>query len=276
MFVVCTFFTCVIDFLHAVYYNKTMFPHVTFLTLSLYDWFALFGVVGALVLFRVFADLKRIPAKVQNICLFIAVAAIAVGFLSAMLFQAVYDFIESGTFRWTGMTFYGGLIGGAATFLALYFTVGKKVCGKQVFDEWKNVSSVAAVSISFAHAMGRIGCFMVGCCYGKDTASWLGVYFPSLGRTVLPTQLFEAVFLFLLCGGLIVLLLRARVDVLAVYAIAYAVFRFVIEFWRGDDRGEFLFSALSPSQCWAIVLFLVGWALLLVPILRKKLRKGEE
>ncbi len=251
-----------------------MFPHVTFLTLTLYDWFSLLGVLSALVTFRIYADKKGVSAKVLNSCLLFFVLSIVVGYFFAVLFQAIYRFTATGHFALngqTGMTFYGGFIGGAATFCALYFTLGKKLCGKEaVLSEWQGVFYSAACAVALGHAFGRMGCFFAGCCYGRKTQSFLGIYFPSLGRKVLPTQLFEAGFLFLLFGVLSVLLFRTKVNTLSVYAIAYGVFRFIIEFFRADDRGASFIPWLSPSQCWAIFLVLAGLALLLFPVVRKK------
>ncbi len=237
-----------------------MLPNVTFLTMDLYEWCITVGVILAFVVFRLYADKKALSARLQNTVLLIGLVSIVGGYLFAVLFQAVYNAIASGTFvlnNGTGSTFYGGLIGGAAIFLTLYFTVGKKICGNQVLVQFFTVANVAVCAIAVAHAIGRLGCFFAGCCHGGETQSPIGIYMPAVGKTVIPTQLFEVVFLLCLFAVLSLFLFKTKINGLATYLTAYGVFRFIVEFWRGDDRGELVFF-LSPSQFWSVVLVLVG------------------
>ena len=90
------------------------------------------------------------------------------------------------------MTFYGGLFGGVLGFLLTYYFIRKNVNFKIM-----EVVKVAPVSIAIAHCIGRIGCTLAGCCYGKPTDSWIGIDLPGHGK-VIPTQLFEAIFLLIL------------------------------------------------------------------------------
>ncbi len=253
-----------------------MFPEVRFLQLDLYTWLSVAGIIAALVIFRVYSDKKQVPAKLQNVCLVLILASIAIGYGFAILFQAVYDFTKSGKFvidTQTGMTFYGGLIGGSAVFLILYFTVAKKVCGGEIFRHLNSVSGVAACAISLGHSLGRIGCLMAGCCYGRETDSWIGIYLPAVGAKVIPTQLIESIFLLLLFFALTALLFRTRINGFSVYLIAYGIFRFVIEFFRADDRGGSVIPWLSPSQVWSVILFAVGTAVLVTLLVRDARRK---
>ena len=113
--------------------------------------------------------------------------------------------------------------------------------------------------ITVAHAFGRIGCFFAGCCYGRETDSVLGVHFKYVSGNRLPTQLFEAAFLFLLFAVLTLLVLKWKCPyTMSVYLVAYGIFRFIIEFFRGDDRGQIFGGALSPSQVGSIVYLLLG------------------
>lgn len=255
-----------------------MFPEVRFLQLDLYAWLSVVGIVAALVVFRIYSDKKQISAKLQNICLALILVSVAVGYGFAVLFQAVYDFTKSGEFvinTQTGMTFYGGLIGGGAVFLALYFTVAKKMCGEEVFRRFNEISGVAACAISLGHSIGRIGCLMAGCCYGRETDSWIGIYLPSVGAKVIPTQLIESIFLFLLFLALSALLFRTRANGCAVYLTAYGAFRFAIEFFRADDRGDSVIPWLSPSQVWSVLLFFGGLAILAAMWVSRRRRKTE-
>ena len=77
---------------------------------------------------------------------------------------------------------------------------------------------------------------------------FFGVRFPNLLHKVYPTQLFESLFLFLLFGVLYYLVFKRRsYQAFAIYLFSYGVFRFGIEFIRGDHRGA-LVGSLSPSQ----------------------------
>ena len=71
-------------------------------------------------------------------------------------------------------------------------------------------------------------------------------------------QLFEAIFLFALFGYLTWRLIKKKRNNLAVYMMAYGVWRFLAEYMRADDRGATVVKFLSPSQLTAIVLFLLG------------------
>jgi phosphatidylglycerol:prolipoprotein diacylglycerol transferase len=173
---------------------------------------------------------------------------VAFGVLFAILFQALYDL----KWEWK-LTFYGGLFGGVLGFLLTYFLFIKKDSTLRM-DE---VVKIAPPAITLAHAFGRIGCFLDGCCYGKPTDSWIGVKFPFLPEPVIPTQLIESGFLFLLTALLLVLILVFKFKyTFIVYLGSYSIFRFIIEFFRGDDRGNFL-GIFSPSQVWSIFIWII-------------------
>ena len=88
-----------------------------------------------------------------------------------------------------------------------------------------------------------------------------------LTEKVIPTNLIEAVFLFIVFGILLVVYLKkAHPYNLPLYMILYGIFRFVIEYFRDDDRGEFV-PGISPSQFWSILLVIGG--IVLVPVLKK-------
>lgn len=125
---------------------------------------------------------------------------------------------------------------------------------------------LAAPSIALAQGFGRIGCFLAGCCYGRETELWFGVVFPPnpfapAGVKLLPTQLFSSAGDFVLASVLLWFAKRARHrgDVGALYMLLYGVGRFVLEFFRWDERGSV--GALSTSQ--AISLVIVAGAFLL-------------
>lgn len=226
------------------------------------------GVLCAFVLLQVLSKKKRLDPKFVDFLFYTAVASTLVAFGSSVLFQAIYDYIknpENGFKLGEGMTFIGGLIGALIAFFGSYAIFRKKLTGRMV-----DFLPILPCCITVAHAFGRVGCFFAGCCYGIHTGTGLDVHFPKLAESALPTQLYEAVFLFLLFGVLMLLLLkRNSIYTMSAYLIAYGVFRFAIEFVRDDERGSFI-GALTPSQFWSVVMVLAGIAL---AVIMKKGRK---
>lgn len=257
-----------------------MYPYGIIGSVTLYDICFMIAILAALVVARVYADKLRISAKLQNAGILLAAFAILAGYGSAFLFQGFYDFLETGKFvlnKDTGITFYGGLIGGAALFLIVWFTLVRKLCGKEAVEIFPKVLGIAACSIAIAHAIGRVGCLTAGCCHGAETDSWIGLVQPGSGieGKVIPTQLFEAIFLFELFLLLTYLLFRTRINGIAVYMLLYGIFRFVNEFLRTDDRGSFI-PGLTPSQAWSVVLVAAGALWLLAEFFARKLKKRTE
>lgn len=254
-----------------------MFPDVRFLTLDLYAWMVLVGVIAAMVVFRVFSGRAGLSAKVYNFSLLVGACSVIVGYLSALLFESWYEYLETGVFEWgTGATFYGGLIGAAVCFLALYFGLGALLFKDGAHAaQFNRMLSLIAPCIVLAHAFGRIGCLFAGCCYGKLTDGPFGVAMRVHGewQRRVPIQLFESLFLFVLSGVLFFLVWKKRCQYTAgIYLAVYAVWRFFIEFARDDDRGVSGLAGVTPSQLTAIVLFLVGvaWSLLYRYLLKRK------
>jgi phosphatidylglycerol---prolipoprotein diacylglyceryl transferase len=152
---------------------------------------------------------------------------------------------------WTGggFVFYGGLLGGIF-FLFIYHFILRLRLTQESF--WPIVPS-----LTLGHGIGRVGCLLAGCCFGKETEWWWGIHLHGAERH--PTQIIESIFLI----GLGIYLLRAKKSILelaAIYLISYGVMRFGIEFLRGDKvRGEW--GILSPSQWISIFLLSAGLVL---------------
>ena len=182
-----------------------------------------------------------------------------------MLFQSFYDWIDAletnpdakFEFGTMGITFLGGLIGGVVIFLSVYFLYGRKKYGAYLI----RLLPIAACCILVAHGFGRIGCLMAGCCHGKITDAWYAVYMPAINAKAVPLQLYEALFLFALFGFFVWRLLTKRSCNLPLYMVLYGVWRFVIEYFRTDDRGSTVVDFLSPSQFIAILMVLGSIAL---------------
>ena len=256
-----------------------MYPYRLFLDITLYDILVTVGVAAAFAVFLLYAEKLGLPKKLQILTLLSALVGVVLGFLSAGLAQSVYFCIETGVFEWRGMTFYGGLVGGAAFFIGTYFLGGylayrRSDTPKLYLGYAMQTFGVVVSAVTIAHAIGRIGCLTAGCCHGKVFADrrWytLPVLHISKDGTLLrteyavPVPLFETFFL----AGLFALLswrtLKKKGDALPLYMILYGVWRFCIEFARADDRGETLLNWLSPSQLTAIPMIAGGIALMIV------------
>lgn len=239
-----------------------MYPYDIVLGLDLYDLSIAVGFLGALVFFRIWADRRGFSAALQNLCIVGAVFAIVGGYGLAVLVQAFYNYMESGVFEVvssTGATFYGGLIGGAGCFLLVYFVGGRFLLKDREHQKrFFSLSEIAAGSISLAHGFGRLGCLFAGCCHGRVTHAWYGIYNVYLGHKTVPVQLFEALFLFALTAYTCYRLAKEKKGNLGLYLIAYAVWRFFVEYLRDDARGATLVSFLTPSQLTAVLLILLG------------------
>ncbi|MBR2925982.1 MAG: prolipoprotein diacylglyceryl transferase [Clostridia bacterium] len=261
-----------------------MYPYDIFLGLDLYQICIAVGFFLALYYLRLWGDTRKFPARLQNLCIAGAVVAVIVGAGSAIVMQGFYNHLAGGAFqisRSTGATFYGGLIGGALAFLAVYFIGGhyllpKGLAGERFFE----MSEIAAGSIAIAHAFGRFGCLFAGCCHGQVTDAWFGVYHVRLDAKVVPVQLYEAIFLLLLFGYLTFRLSKGKHANLAIYLSSYAVWRFFAEYLRADDRGQTVIPFLSPSQLTALLLFALGIGLVFLErFLRQKqtcVQEGSE
>jgi phosphatidylglycerol:prolipoprotein diacylglycerol transferase len=248
-----------------------MFPDVRIFGFDLYTILFAVGIIAGLSILYAYGKKKNIPSSVLKYYFLLAVISISSGYLFAILFQALYDFIKNGVFEFSGITFLGGLLGGGATFLAVYLLTVKPEERKY----FKTVLEIAPASITLGHFFGRLGCFAVGSCHGKVTTGIFGMRFRTaeiiygVGAKVYPTQLFEAAFLFLLFMVLSYLILKKdKKNILPIYMTSYGLFRFFIEFYRGDDRGE-LIPGLSPSQALSIVLFIIGTIILIRPLIAK-------
>lgn len=151
--------------------------------------------------------------------------------------------------REMGLVFYGGILAGVpAAWLLLRLM-------KMPFLPYANA---LAPAIPLGHAWGRVGCFLAGCCYGRETSLPLKVQYPAghitHGAGVLPVQLFECACLLALCLFLLADSRRHPRRTMRLYLAVYAGLRFFLEFLRGDAaRG--LFLGLSTAQ-WISVLLL--------------------
>jgi phosphatidylglycerol:prolipoprotein diacylglycerol transferase len=250
-----------------------MYPKIKINEYIEFEMFPIFLALGILfmLLFIIFQFKKlQIENKVLFDILSIIALSLGVAFLSGVFFDALFHSLEEGKFVYGGMTYIGGFIGGILVFcliLKLFYKVSNK---KLIY-----YLNIIIPSIVLAHIFGRIGCFFGGCCYGSPTDSIFGVVFPegSLAaleygypQKVFPTQLFEAVSLLII----FVLLLRLKNYRFPLYLILYGLFRFFIEFLRGDSRGSVKLF-ISPSQFLSLLMIISGLLMSVIMYKRQRL-----
>lgn len=180
--------------------------------------------------------------------------------------EGFLDFLLKFVNIFGGSVFYGGLIGGL---IAGFIYIRKT---KMPFDI---ATDCAAVSIPLFHGISRVGCFLGGCCYGVEWEHGI-TYTNSLveqanGVPRVPVQLFEAAFDILLFATLLILINKnvLKGKLMALYLLTYAVGRFTLEFWRGDDYRGHLFG-LSTSQIIAALMFVGSAVFLIIKGAKKK------
>lgn len=237
-----------------------MYPDFEIFGMDLYSILITVGIIGAMVFIRVLSDHRKISGKWQNFLLITTVAAVTLGYGNAVLMQGLYNIARIGHFEITnstGSTFYGGLIGGAVVFLAAYFGIGHFLFRDGYhLRHFNDLMGIAAASITVAHGFGRLGCLMAGCCYGRATDAWYGIYMRQAGGRVVPVQLYEAIFLFALSGLLFWMFWKGKKHGMPLYMLTYGVWRYFIEFLRDDPRGETFIRIFTPSQLISVVLIL--------------------
>ncbi len=152
-----------------------------------------------------------------------------------------------------GLAWFGGLI--FASVSCVVYLRHKRLDVYRIFD-------LAVPYAALGQAIGRIGCFLNGCCYGKEV-SHFGIYFPVHDAILIPTQLYSCLALLT-----IYLILRVRQnrthqkgEIFYLYLFLYSIWRFFIEFFRGDN--EIFIFGLTIFQIFSIALFILSSVLLI-------------
>jgi len=222
------------------------------------------------------AGREKVPA---NTILDLSLVALITGIIGARILFVLLNLdyysrhpFESIMFWQGGLVYYGGIILGVLC--AVLFLKVRRL------DIWR-VVDICAPSLAIGQAVGRIGCFLNGCCFGRPV-SW-GIKFPpgsmasyeqfsqgliksvnEYSLPVHPTQLyssFNALIIFLI----LVMVRRKKKfngELFWLYLLLYAVTRFGIEFLRGDDRGPIFFNLFSISQLIGVGIFVLSLIML--------------
>jgi len=189
----------------------------------------------------------------------LTITTVILGFLCARVLFIITEwqnFVKDPMSFITGSGFvvYGGIIGG------LLVIFGYCKLKKMDFLAYLDLM---IPSVAIAQGFGRIGCFLAGCCYGKETDCFLGVTFKNSayapnGVKLLPSQLFMSAGDFLITAILLWYSKKnpSKGKVSALYLMLYSAGRFVVEFTRNDDRG--VVGSLSTSQFIGIFTFVAA------------------
>ena len=191
----------------------------------------------------------------------IALISMVCGVLGARLFYVALNWqyfanqpLEIIMIHRGGLVLYGGLI--------------MAIAGDLIYLKWQNapiweIADIAGPTACLGQAAGRLGCFFNGCCYGLPTGSFFGVNFPPgsaafyqyPGVAITPIQLVATLINLGLFAFLWWRLTKRHFQgqIFSLYGILYSVYRFGIEFARGDvERG--FYGTLSTSQ-WISICF---------------------
>ena len=157
-----------------------------------------------------------------------------------------------------GLIFYGGFLLACAALVIF--------ARRHRVPVW-HMADFAIPALAIGHALGRMGCFLNGCCYGRPAGdAFCGIAYPPIcepgklfpGVPLYPVQLIESACLLVLWLVLVWAYPRRRKDgaVFALYLVLYPPIRFALEYLRGDERQSWL--ALDVAQVTSIGLFLAG------------------
>lgn len=264
-----------------------MFPNT-----YLFDIMFVIGIIlGVFVLYYKTKKWDISNKQMDKLIIILGISGI-IFYLSANIFDSLFQVLKGNSWEEGGITFLGGAISAIISFSILFWLLLK-----EKRQELKTYLNVLVLGIVIGHAFGRIGCFFAGCCFGEITESFLGVVFPegsapfkyivthyqaaghsladaknlALNTKILPTQLIEAIFLFILFG----ILNLMKKNQFETYLISYGIFRFILEYFRADDRGS-LFGVLSPSQWLSLLIFVVGTLIIILSLIKKKKDKVVE
>jgi phosphatidylglycerol:prolipoprotein diacylglycerol transferase len=216
--------------------------------------------------------------KIMDLGIWLIVAAL----VGAKLMLVIVDFdyfLNQPDAIWSlvraGGVFYGGLL--AAFGVALWLVRRYKL------NMW-TTADLMAPGIALGHVVGRLGCLLAGCCYGRPTDVPWGIVFTDpaaqanvgtpLGIPLHPTQIYDAGAELLILVFLLATERRGKPfpgRTFWWYMLLYAVSRFVVEMYRGDDRGMML--GFSTSQVVSVVV--VPLALVMLARLASRASAGQ-
>jgi phosphatidylglycerol:prolipoprotein diacylglycerol transferase len=233
-------------------------------------------VMGIFLASRLAAREGLEPERIVDLSFYVLVASLLGARLLYVVIEHKYFLahpLEAFKIWKGGLVFYGGLMGAMAA--------GVVYIRKHDLPLWK-VGDVIAPSLAIGQAIGRWGCFFAGCCYGVKTDVPWAITFTDekslapLNIPLHPTQIYLSLNALLIFAILIWLLKRKSFDgqVLWTYGVLYSIGRFIIEYFRGDDRGYAVDDLFSTSQF--IGLFFLALSVFMWIFLRQRSARGPQ
>jgi len=239
-----------------------MFPIlVSFGPIRIFTYGFLLALAFLAAMYTVGQEAKRRgmdPRKFYDLCFYAIVWAILGSRLLHVLLEWDYFMLKPWEIfaLWQGgLAFQGGLVFGVLAVIYLLY--------RYQLPLWATLDTMS-LGVPLGQAIGRLGCFMAGCCYGKECALPWAVTFThpeTLARPNVPlhpTQLYEAV----LSLGVFLFLLKFRPrqrfpgQIFGIYLLLAGAVRFLVEFWRGDERGPIILWGMAVTQVIALILTL--------------------
>jgi phosphatidylglycerol:prolipoprotein diacylglycerol transferase len=231
---------------------------------------AWYGIMVALAVITLVAWALFSAKKDPGLSYEMVVNAALVGIPSGVIFSRLLHVVDQWDYYMAnpgkiiggeGLTIWGAVLG-AAIGIWIFSLISKKF-------SFGHLADVVAPGIILAQAIGRVGCTLNGCCYGKPTSlPWAIVYtnpnsHGPVGVPVHPTQIYEIIFNLIVFGILLALRKRLRPDgsLFLIYLTLYSVWRLGIDFIR--DGTPFLFG-LHQAQVISIFVLVVTVPLLAV------------
>ena len=231
-------------------------------TIHTYGFFIALGFLIGLWVAAYYAKKESIPhARIVDLGFYILIAALVGSRFFFIIINAPYYLdrpLEILKIWEGGLVFYGGVLLAIPT--AFWFVK------KHSLGIWRT-ADVFAPGLAIGHALGRLGCFFAGCCYGKtaEALPW-GVIFTDpecLAPTDLllhPTQLYESAGELLNFIILISLMKYKKFhgQLFLSYLVLYSVLRFIVEFFRGDIERGFIINGISIAQGISALIFIMA------------------
>lgn len=245
--------------------------------LTVYSYGAMLAL--AFLLAIVTAVFRAQKLKIDSQVIFdLGIVVILSGVLGARLFFVLLNFsyyaknpAEIIRMDKGGLVVLGGVI---ASIIIVYI-----YCRVKRLDPF-DIADIVAPSLSLGQAVGRLGCFLNGCCWGIPTGLPIGVCFPPRdfmpaeywGIPLHPVQLYNTFGNLILFCFLSYIFKKRKVkgEVFAFYLILHPILRFGMEFLRGDN--EKAFAGLTVFQIMSIFLFIAGVIMMAVIRKNKKLK----
>lgn len=238
---------------------------------------SMYGIMMAIAfivgIFIAYFNAKKRNIKPDDI-LTLAIYVIPLSILGARTYfviftEKIYSFWEFFEIWNGGLAILGGVIGGLLG-VVLYSLIHKK----NLID----LMDIAAPSLILGQAIGRIGCFFAGCCYGYEITDTNLMLFPvgieTHGAWHYATQFYECFWCFAFFWLLYFVFRKTKLKglVTCLYLVIYGLGRFFIEMLRGDSL--YLFSTgIKVSQALSLLIFIIGTIGLIFILIKDRRKK---